>query len=80
VLNEVVYTQVSVAFEDDERTREVFGRLLADGVVLPSASTWQGCAVIRFSVSSWRTGPAEVRETVDAVARASERATTGVGE
>ena len=83
VVNDVVYTQVSVAFESDQRTREVFGRLLAEGAVMPSASTWHGCAVIRFSVSSWRTGPAEVRETVDAVARASretERPKTAVRE
>jgi glutamate/tyrosine decarboxylase-like PLP-dependent enzyme len=83
VVNDVVYTQVSVAFESDQRTREVFGRLLAEGAVMPSASVWHGCAVIRFSVSSWRTGPAEVRETVDAVARASrdtERPNTAVGE
>jgi len=83
VLNDVVYTQVSVAFESDQRTREVFGRLLAEGEVMPSASVWHGCAVIRFSVSSWRTGPAEVRDTVDAVARASldtEHPMTAVGE
>src|SRR5215218_1798582 len=83
VLNDVVYTQVSVAFESDQRTRAVFGRLLAEGEVMPSASVWRGCAVIRFSVSSWRTGPAEVRDTVDAVARASldtEHPMTAVGE
>jgi glutamate/tyrosine decarboxylase-like PLP-dependent enzyme len=72
VLNDVVYTQVSVAFETDERTREVFGHLVAEGMVMPSASVWHGRAVIRFSVSSWRTGPAEVRDTVAAVARASK--------
>ena len=50
---------------------------------MPSASVWQGCAVIRFSVSSWRTGPAEVRDTVAAVARAGRAAArpmTAVGE
>jgi hypothetical protein len=74
---------VSIAFESDQRTREVFGRLLAEGLVMPSAGVWRGCAVIRLSVSSWRTGPAEVRETVEAVARASrqpERLTTAGGE
>jgi hypothetical protein len=74
---------VSIAFESDQRTREVFGRLLAEGLVMPSAGVWRGCAVIRFSVNSWRTGPAEVRETVEAVARASrqpERLTTAGGE
>jgi glutamate/tyrosine decarboxylase-like PLP-dependent enzyme len=70
VLNDVVYTQVCVAFGPDERTRAVFAALLADGVVMPSASTWHGRAVIRFSVSNWRTGPAEVSATVAAVGRA----------
>jgi glutamate/tyrosine decarboxylase-like PLP-dependent enzyme len=83
VLNDVVYTQVSVAFESDERTRAVFDRLLAEGTVMPSASIWHGRTVIRFSVSSWRTGPLEVRDTVAAVARAAAvttRSTTAVGE
>jgi glutamate/tyrosine decarboxylase-like PLP-dependent enzyme len=71
VVNDVVYTQVCLAFEDDERTRSVYARLLVEGRVMPSASTWQGRAVIRFSVSSWRTGPVEVAETVAAVARAA---------
>jgi len=71
VLNDVVYTQVSVAFESDERTRDVFARLLAEGTVMPSASVWHGRTVIRFSVSSWRTGDTEVRDTVAAVARAA---------
>jgi len=76
VLNDVVYTQVSVAFESDERTRQVLERLLADGEVMPSGSVWRGRAVIRFSVSSWRTGPAEVRATVAAVQRAARTADT----
>jgi glutamate/tyrosine decarboxylase-like PLP-dependent enzyme len=83
VLNDVVYTQVSVAFEDDGRTREVFDRLVAEGTVMPSASVWHGRTVIRFSVSSWRTGDLDVRDTVAAVARAAHltaRQTTAVGE
>jgi glutamate/tyrosine decarboxylase-like PLP-dependent enzyme len=77
VLNDVVYTQVCVAFESDERTREVFGRLITEGAVMPSASVWHGRAVIRFSVSSWRTGPAEVRDTVAAVRRAARADVAG---
>jgi glutamate/tyrosine decarboxylase-like PLP-dependent enzyme len=71
VLNDVVFTQVCVAFETDDRTRAVFAELLREGTVMPSASTWQGRAVLRFSVSSWRTDDAEVARTVDAVARAA---------
>lgn len=71
VLNDVVYSQVSVAFDTDDRTRAVYAALLAEGRIMPSASVWRGRAVIRFSVSSWRTGPAEVAETVAALARAA---------
>jgi glutamate/tyrosine decarboxylase-like PLP-dependent enzyme len=71
VLNDVDYTQVTVAFETDERTRAVFDGLMAEGLVMPSASSWSGRAVIRFSVSNWRTGPAEVADTVDAARRAA---------
>ncbi len=70
VLNDVVYNQVCVAFDSDERTLEVFERVLAEGIVMPSPSVWRGKAVIRVSVTNWRTGPDEVRATVDAFARA----------
>ena len=70
IVNDVVFTQVSLAFEDDERTREIYARILAEGVVMPSPSVWRGQAVIRFSVSNWQTGPDEVAATVDAVRRA----------
>ena len=73
VLNEVAFTQVCVAFESDARTRAVFAELLREGTVMPSASVWRGRAVIRFSVSSWRTDDHEVERTVDAVARAAAR-------
>jgi hypothetical protein len=42
--------------------------------VMPSVSVWHGRAVLRFSVSNWRTGPAEVSETVAAVERAASAA------
>jgi hypothetical protein len=37
---------------------------------MPSASVWHARNAIRFSVSSWRTGDPEVRDTVVAVAQA----------
>ncbi|BDI22230.1 aminotransferase class V-fold PLP-dependent enzyme [Herbiconiux sp. L3-i23] len=72
VLNDVVYTQVSATFGD--RTGEVFGRIIEDGTIMPSASVWHGQPVIRFSVSSWRTGTEEVAQTVRAVRTAAEGA------
>ena len=47
MLNDVVFTQVCVAFESDERTRAVFAELLREGAIMPSASVWRRRAVIR---------------------------------
>ncbi len=70
VLNDVVYTQVCVAFEDDETTRAVTERVIADGTAWMSGSRWQGRQVLRISVSNWSTDERDVRRSVDAVARA----------
>lgn len=70
VLNEVVYTQVVIAFGDDATTAAVLESLLAEGLVRPSGSSWRGRGVIRFSVSNHGTDAAAVAATVDAVNRA----------
>ena len=70
VLNDVVFTQVCIALDTDEATEALSERLWSDGEVLAMTSRWHGRAVVRFSVSNWRTDAAEVRRTVDAVARA----------
>lgn len=70
ILNDVVFTQISVAFGSDERTREVTKALIEDGVVWMSGSMWAGRAVLRISVSNWSTDAADVAASVDAVARA----------
>ncbi|MFN8082869.1 MAG: pyridoxal-dependent decarboxylase [Dermatophilaceae bacterium] len=67
VLHDVVYTQVSVAAESDERTSEVLRRVLAEGVIHPSGSRWQDRTVIRFSVSNHATDAAAVDATVEAM-------------
>lgn len=71
VLNDVVYTQVSVAFGSDERTREVTRRVLVDGVAWMSGSRWRGRDVLRVSVSNWSTDDADVAASVDSVRRAA---------
>jgi len=71
ILNDVVYTQVSVAFGADERTRDVTQRLLADGTAWMSGSRWQGRDVLRVSVSNWSTDAEDVAASVDAVRRAA---------
>jgi glutamate/tyrosine decarboxylase-like PLP-dependent enzyme len=70
VLNDVVFTQISLAFGSDERTRAVTQALIDDGVVWMSGSTWAGRAVLRISVSNWSTDAADVAVSIDAVSRA----------
>ncbi|MGV8964948.1 MAG: pyridoxal phosphate-dependent decarboxylase family protein [Cellulomonas sp.] len=67
VLNEVVFTQVCVAFGDDARTRAVIDALLAGGEVWMSGSRWHERDVLRISVSNWATTPDDVTRAVAAV-------------
>lgn len=67
VVNDVVFTQVCVSFGGDATTRAVAARLLADGTAWMTPSTWHGRAVLRISVSNWRTTDADVDRTVAAV-------------
>jgi glutamate/tyrosine decarboxylase-like PLP-dependent enzyme len=70
VLNDVAFTQVCLAFGDDERTREVTANVIADGIVWMSGSRWAGRDVLRISVSNWSTDAADVAASVEAVRRA----------
>lgn len=70
ILNDVVFTQVSVSFGDDERTRRITARLIADGTTWMSGSRWQGRDILRISVSNWSTDAEDIAASVDAVARA----------
>lgn len=71
VLNDVVFTQVSVSFGDDERTRQVAARLLADGTTWMSGSRWRGREIVRVSVSNWSTDADDVAASLAAVRRAA---------
>jgi glutamate/tyrosine decarboxylase-like PLP-dependent enzyme len=70
VLNDVVFTQVSLAFGADERTREVTQRLIADGEVWMSGSRWRDRDILRISVSNWSTDADDVAASIAAVERA----------
>ncbi|MBG6239698.1 glutamate/tyrosine decarboxylase-like PLP-dependent enzyme [Mycetocola sp. CAN_C7] len=74
VLNDVVFTQVCLAFGSDERTRRVTQALIADGTVWMSGSRWQGRDILRISVSNWSTDAADVATSIDAVRRAMDQA------
>lgn len=70
VLNDVGYTQVSVAFGDDATTRAVTARIIGDGKVWMSGSRWRDRDILRVSVSNWHTAGEDIRTAVDAVASA----------
>jgi len=71
ILNEVAFTQVCASFGDDERTRSVTARLLADGTAWMSGSQWHDRDVLRVSVSNWSTDSDDVAASVAAVRRAA---------
>jgi glutamate/tyrosine decarboxylase-like PLP-dependent enzyme len=70
VLNDVVFTQVSLYFGSDDRTRAVTAALIADGAVWMSGSKWQGKDILRISVSNWSTDADDVAYSIEAVKRA----------
>jgi glutamate/tyrosine decarboxylase-like PLP-dependent enzyme len=72
ILNDVVFTQVCATFGDDDRTRAVVDRLLADGTAWMTGSRWHGRAVVRVSVSNWSTTEADVERSLAALRRAAD--------
>jgi glutamate/tyrosine decarboxylase-like PLP-dependent enzyme len=79
VLNDVVFTQVCTSFGADEVTREVARQLLAEGTAWMTPSTWHGRAVLRISVSNWRTTEADVDRSLAAVRRVLDEVRAGQG-
>jgi hypothetical protein len=73
VLNDVEFTQVCLAFDDDEHTRAIAQRLIADGTTWVSGSRWRGREVLRISVSNWSTDEDDVRLSLEALRRAARR-------
>jgi glutamate/tyrosine decarboxylase-like PLP-dependent enzyme len=71
VINDVVFTQVCLAFGDDDRTQAVTTALLADGTTWMSGSRWHDRAILRISVSNWSTTEDDVRRSLDALRRAA---------
>ncbi|NUT71743.1 pyridoxal-dependent decarboxylase [Pseudarthrobacter sp. C4D7] len=67
VLNDVGYTQVCLAFGDDDTTRAVTARIIDEGKVWMSGSHWRDRDILRVSVSNWHTAGEDVDTAVEAV-------------
>ncbi len=64
ILNEVVFNQVLVACDTDEETSATLKNIQKSGSCWCGGASWQGQQVIRFSVCSWKTGQADIEESV----------------
>ena len=68
--NEVVLNQVLVQFGSDHATDEVIARVQRDGTCWMGGTTWRGQRYMRIAVSNWSTSPADVDQSVAAIAAA----------
>lgn len=67
VVNDVVFTQVVFRCGDDDTTRELGLRVLAEGTCAVTPAAWRGHAVQRCSISSWRTSESDIDASVAAI-------------
>ncbi|MBX2876051.1 MAG: aminotransferase class V-fold PLP-dependent enzyme [Saprospiraceae bacterium] len=71
ILNEVVFNQVLVRFEDDARTKQVIDYVQRSGEAWIGPSSWNGKVVIRISVCSWVTTEEDIRKTLSVFEQAT---------
>jgi glutamate/tyrosine decarboxylase-like PLP-dependent enzyme len=68
VLNDVELNQVLFRFASDSETNEALCAVQESGEAWMSATTWDGRAAIRISVSNWQTSDEDVERTLAAYA------------
>jgi glutamate/tyrosine decarboxylase-like PLP-dependent enzyme len=79
ILNDVVLNQVLARFNvpsgdleaGNAFTREVIGRVQADGTCWLGGTTWHGMAAMRISVSNWSTAEADIDRSAEAILAAA---------
>ena len=65
IVNDVVFNQVLVASDNDEKTKQIIEYIQKSGECWLGGSTWQGKAVIRVSVCSWMTTENDIKRTIE---------------
>ncbi len=65
IINEVVFNQVLIAAENDEKTKQVIEHVQQSRECWIGGSTWKGKAVIRISICSWATTEKDIERTIE---------------
>jgi glutamate/tyrosine decarboxylase-like PLP-dependent enzyme len=73
VLNDVVLNQVTVAFGDDETTRQIIREIQAEGTCWCGPTIWQGRTAMRISVSGWATDEKDVDRCLAVMLRIADQ-------
>jgi len=74
VLNDVVFNQVLISAGSDEMTARTLAAVQRAGTCWAGGSEWFGRKVVRLSVCSWATTPADVAILIDEFVRARKSA------
>ncbi|MEM9820612.1 MAG: aminotransferase class V-fold PLP-dependent enzyme [Bacteroidota bacterium] len=72
ILNKVVFNQVLVYCESDQKTEQILRAVQTLRVCWCGGSRWKGKSVIRISVCSWATRPEDVALSVASFAKARQ--------
>ncbi len=64
IINEVVFNQVLIATDNEEKTKQVIKYVQESRECWVGGSTWQGKQVIRISVCSWMTNEQDIERTI----------------
>lgn len=65
IINEVVFNQVLVRLENEDRTKALLSYLQQSGTIWLGGTTWEGKAAIRISICSWKTKIEDIDRAVE---------------
>lgn len=65
IINEVVFNQVLVASDKDEKTKRIIEYIQKSGECWVGGSSWQGKATIRVSICSWMTTENDIERIIE---------------
>lgn len=73
ILNEVVFNQVLVHYDNDEKTQALIKGIQESGVCWLGGSKWLGKSVMRISVCSYKTTYEDIEESADEILKIARK-------